>query len=121
MLSSINFISFNRKELSEISQIAAIAYNSLLDTLIVADSKSILEYDMNFTALHILVEEGVTSVTSMGMDEVGGNIYWSDGSGAVTVMSLATRQKLVLIEHLKYLCGVLVISEQRSRNIIMWI
>lgn len=104
---------FKRIQLPQISEIRGVVYNRLNHTLILTDFKKLFQYDLTTDQLTVLIEEGLSTVTAMDVDNVGGNLYLMDSEkNTVDVMSLKTRARIVLLSNVTNLCGIVVAPEQ---------
>lgn len=104
-----NSIRFEREQISEVNTITSLDYNPLRNTIILTDSQKVYEYDPTSKALDELVEPVPHKVLSLGIDEVGENLYWISDNGTVTVMSLRSRYQLVLVSDLENPCEILML------------
>lgn len=105
-------VRFERLRITGIDKITALAYNPIHDTMILTDSKQVLDYYMKSGKLQVLMEHE-TKIISIGMDDIRGNLYCIDNIGTLSVMSLKTRERRELIRELGNVCNMLVVSQQR--------
>lgn len=103
---------FRRIHTSQLQVINAFAYNPLNYTLILSDSKAIFEYKVETGDIHVLKVEDGSKVLSLGMDEISGNIYWTDDTKSVNIMSLTSRRQLGLLRNLDNICDMLIVSQR---------
>lgn len=107
-----SILNFRRIQFFQIREFKGVAYNSLNDTVILTDSKTIFQYDFD-VGLQVLVEEGLNTITALAVDNTGGNLYWIDnGLKTVVMMSLRTRVTFTLLENTQNLCGLLIVPEE---------
>lgn len=106
-------IRLERMELYQLKTITDLVYNPFSDTIILTDSNRIYEYDLRSRNLQGMAEATSPKILSIALDELGENLFWIADDGTVTVMSLLTRQKLVLLRGLGKVCEILIIPNQR--------
>lgn len=104
-------ITFNRIQLLQTGTINAVVYNPLNDTFIMSDKQTIFEYRLESGRLQILVDDNEFQIQSVGVDEYSGNVYWADDKHSLNVMSLSSKRKIVLLENLTDICGMLVVPQ----------
>lgn len=106
-------VNFHRIQLDDVGTVLAATYTYLDNMLVLADSGRIFGYNLDSRQLKSLGHHGSSTVVSIGIDIDTENIYWTDDSGSVSVMSAKTGKVLVLMKDLDDLCSMLIVPDQR--------
>lgn len=101
----------------DIAMVTGIVYNPINKMYILTDSAKIYMYDVKAKHFEILVENETHGVLSVGMDKIGGNLYWIDKGGGLNAMSVASRHNITLRTGLQNVCDMMIIPERRYFNL----
>lgn len=113
-INSIGRNIFQRNSFPELGNITTITFMPMRHSVALSNQTKIFEYKLDTKELRVLVDHDLDSVSSLGYDEIGGNLYWSDsGKKTIEVMSLKTKARLVIKRMDETVSNIVIVSEHR--------